>query len=80
MPLLIKGALIQGFIVSDHPDREGDFLRDVSAWLQAGKLRYREDLVEGLENAPKAFLGLFKGENLGKLIVQVGDDPTRFGA
>ena len=79
MPLLVNRALIQGFIVSDHPDREADFLRDVSGWLKEGKLKYREHVVEGLENAPRAFLGLFRGENFGKLIVQVGDDPTRAG-
>jgi NADPH-dependent curcumin reductase CurA len=77
MPLLVNRALIQGFIVSDHPDREADFLRDVSDWLKQGRLKYREDIVAGLENAPRAFLGLFRGENFGKLIVRVGDDPTR---
>ena len=77
MPLLIKRGLIQGFIVSDHPGREADFLRDVSGWLKEGKIRYKEDVVEGLENAPQAFLGLFRGENFGKLLVRVGDDPTR---
>jgi NADPH-dependent curcumin reductase CurA len=77
MPLLVKRALIQGFIVSDHPDREADFLRDVSGWLKQGRLTYREDIVVELENAPRAFLGLFRGENSGKLIVRVGADPTR---
>jgi NADPH-dependent curcumin reductase CurA len=72
-PLLIKRASIQGFIVSDHPDREVAFLRDVSAWLKEGLIKYREHVVEGLENAPRALLGLFRGENLGKLIVRVGD-------
>ena len=74
---MIKRALIQGFIVSDHPGREADFLRDVSGWLKEGKIRYKEDVVEGRENAPRAFLGLFWGENFGKLLVRVGDDPTR---
>jgi NADPH-dependent curcumin reductase CurA len=77
VPLLIKRALIQGFIVSDHPDREADFLRGVSAWVKEGKIRYREHIVDGLENAPRAFLGLFRGENVGKLLVQVSPDPTR---
>ena len=77
MPLLVKRALIQGFIVSDHPEREADFLRDVSGWLKDGKIKYREDIVDGLENAPRAFLGLFRGENTGKLLVRVSDDPTR---
>jgi NADPH-dependent curcumin reductase len=79
MPLLVNRALVQGFIVSDHPDREADFLRDVSGWLKEGKIKYREAIVEGLENSPRAFLGLFQGENFGKLIVRVGPDPTRSG-
>jgi len=77
MPLVVNRARIEGFIVSDHPDREADFLRDASGWLKEGKLKYREAVVEGLENAPREFLGLFRGENLGKLIVLVGDGPTR---
>jgi NADPH-dependent curcumin reductase CurA len=76
MPVLVKRALIQGMIVGDHADREADFLRDVSGWLKEGKITYREDIVEGIDKAPRAFLGLFKGENRGKLIVKVGDDPT----
>jgi len=44
---------------------------------QGGEVRYKEDVVEGLGNAPRAFLGLFRGENFGKLLVRVGDDPTR---
>jgi NADPH-dependent curcumin reductase CurA len=77
MPLLVKRALIHGFIVFDHPEREADFLRDVSGWLNEGKIKFREDIVEGLENAPHAFLGLFRGENTGKLLVRVSHDPTR---
>ena len=77
MPLLVKRALIQGFIVSDHPEREADFLREVSVWIKEGKIKFREEVVDGLENAPRAFLGLFRGENTGKLLVRVSDDPTR---
>jgi NADPH-dependent curcumin reductase CurA len=77
IPLLVKRALIQGFIVVDHPEREADFLRDVAAWIREGKITYQEDVVEGLENAPRAFLGLFRGANLGKLLVRVSPDPTR---
>jgi NADPH-dependent curcumin reductase CurA len=77
IPLLVKRALIQGFLVTDHGHRTGDFVREVSGWLREGKLKYREHFVAGLENAPQAFLGLFRGENFGKLIVQVDDDPTR---
>ena len=46
-------------------------------WLQEGKLKYREDIVEGLENAPRAFIGLLRGENFGKRLIRVSSDPTR---
>ncbi|MEH2350954.1 MAG: NADP-dependent oxidoreductase [Nostoc sp.] len=77
MPLLVKRALIKGFLVGDYQQRHAEFIHDVSQWLQAGKLKYKEDVVKGLENAPNAFIGLLQGENFGKLIVQVGDDPTK---
>jgi len=69
--LLVNRALIQGMIIFDHTDRLPDFLRDMSQWLREGKVRYREDVIEGLENAPRAFVGLFKGENIGKRIVKL---------
>jgi len=52
MPLLVKCALIKGFLVSDYQQRQTEFVNDVSQWLQEGKLKYKEDVVEGLENAP----------------------------
>ncbi|ACC80159.1 NADP-dependent oxidoreductase [Nostoc punctiforme] len=76
MPLLVKRALIKGFLVTDYQHRFNDFLRDVSGWLQSGQLKYKEDVVMGLENAPHAFIGLLRGDNFGKLIVKVNDDPT----
>jgi hypothetical protein len=76
-PLLINRAMIKGFIVSDHMDRLGDFLRDCTRWVQEGRLKYREDLVEGLESAPAALIGLLEGQNFGKLLVRVAEDPTR---
>ena len=76
-PLLVKRAMIKGFIVLDHNDRMAAFLRDCSAWLREGKLRYREDIVDGLDAAPAALLKLFDGENFGKLIVRVAKDPTK---
>ncbi|WP_375505635.1 NADP-dependent oxidoreductase [uncultured Nostoc sp.] len=75
-PLLIKRALIKGFLVGDYQHRFNDFLRDVSGWLQSGQLKYKEDVVVGLENAPGAFIGLLRGDNFGKLVVKVNDDPT----
>jgi hypothetical protein len=76
-PLLVNRATIKGFIISDHLDRMPDFLRDCSQWLREGRLKHREDVVDGLENAPAAFIGLLRGQNFGKLIVRVGSDPTR---
>jgi NADPH-dependent curcumin reductase CurA len=79
-PMLLRRALvrrltIRGFIVSDFAP--GDFLTDMGQWLRDGRLRYREDVREGLENAPAAFIGLLGGENFGKLLVRVAPDPTR---
>lgn len=71
-PLLVARATLRGMLVFDHVDRLPDFLRDMTQWLREGKVKVREDIVEGLENAPRAFLGLFKGENIGKRIVKVG--------
>ena len=75
-PLLANRALVRGFIVSDHGDRFADFYRDCVQWLREGRVRYREDVVVGLENAPEAFIGLLRGRNFGKLVVRVGADPT----
>jgi NADPH-dependent curcumin reductase CurA len=75
-PLLVSRALIKGFIVSDHAERTAEFLREATAWWREGKLKYREDIVEGLEHAPTAFLKLFDGTNFGKLMVRVSNDPT----
>jgi hypothetical protein len=71
LDVLRKRLAVQGFIVSDRSHRQADFLRDVGAWLQAGKLKYREDVVVGLEKAPEAFIGLLQGKNFGKLVVKV---------
>ncbi len=76
-PLLVNRATVRGMVVIDHQDRYGDFIRDVSAWLREGAIRCREDVVQGLENAPGAFIGLFRGENVGKRVVQVAPDPRR---
>ena len=75
--LNIKRALIEGFLINDYLERQGEFLHYVSQWLQAGKLKYKEDVVKKLENAPHAFIGLLQGKNFGKLIVQVDEDPTK---
>jgi NADPH-dependent curcumin reductase len=76
-PVLVNRALIQGFIISDHVERMPEFRRDCGEWVRTGRLKYREDIVDGLERAPDAFIGLLRGQNLGKLIVRVSSDPTR---
>ncbi len=74
---LVRRLMIRGFIVFDHAHLEPDFIRDAGGWIRSGALKYREDVVEGLDNAVGAFLGLLRGENFGKLLVRVSDDPTR---
>ena len=76
-PLLVKRAMIKGFIVTDHYDRAAACMKDLGGWLKDGSLKYREDVVEGLDAAPSAFLKLFDGTNFGKLLVRVSPDPTR---
>lgn len=70
--LVTKRLRMQGFIVSDHDDRFPAFLSDMGAWVRDGKVRYRETIVEGIGNAPAAFIGLLRGENVGKMLVRVG--------
>ncbi len=76
--VLTQSLTIRGFIqnefVADHYE---DFQRDMGAWVADGTVKYREDVVDGLENAVDAFRGLLTGRNVGKLLVQVGEDPSR---
>ncbi|MGC9403184.1 NADP-dependent oxidoreductase [Vibrio genomosp. F10 str. 9ZC157] len=70
--LLVKRIKMQGFIIfDDYAHRYNEFAQQMSAWLAEGKMQYREHLVEGLENAPDAFIGLLEGKNFGKLVIQV---------
>ena len=57
-----------------YAERYPEFAKDMQAWLAARQIHYREDLVEGLENAPQAFIGLLQGHNFGKLVIRVGAD------
>jgi hypothetical protein len=75
--ILTKRLKVQGFIIFYHTHREAAFFTDMTAWLNDSKVRYREDIVEGIEQAVGAFQGLLEGRNFGKLLVQVSDDPTR---
>jgi NADPH-dependent curcumin reductase CurA len=76
-PVLVNRVTIRGFIVSDHIERLPAFLTDCGRWVREGRLKYREDIVDGLDRAPAAFIGLLQGKNLGKMLVKVSEDPTR---
>ena len=69
--VLRKRVRIQGFIILDHAHRMRAFREDMGAWLREGRVKYREQLIEGLENAPRGLMGLLRGENFGKLVVRV---------
>jgi NADPH-dependent curcumin reductase CurA len=66
-----KQLRLEGFIVSSHMDMQEPFIRDMSSWIAQGKVKWRETIEDGIENAPVAFLKLFKGENLGKMLVKL---------
>ena len=75
-PLILRSALvkrltIRGFLVFDYVDQEAEALEQLTQWVSDGRLKYREDFVSGLEAAPEAFIGLLKGKNFGKLLVEV---------
>lgn len=71
-----KRLRLEGFIVSDHFDAMGDFYRDVGPLVAQGKIRWKETVYEGIDNAAAAFIGLFRGENFGKALVKIGSDPA----
>jgi len=68
---IAKSLTLKGFIVSNHADMQAAFARDLADWVAAGKMQARETVKHGIESAPDAFLGLFKGENLGKMLVKL---------
>src|SRR6478736_4925349 len=72
--MVTKRLRLQGFIVFDHDARFPEFLAEVGPWVRSGELDYRETIVDGLENIPDAFAGLFRGDNVGKMLVRVGPD------
>lgn len=69
--LIGKRLSLRGFLVYDHFSRMGDFVGDVGAWIEEGRIVAEETVVEGLDNAPEAFVGMLRGENLGKMVVKI---------
>jgi NADPH-dependent curcumin reductase CurA len=74
LSLLINSARMEGFIVFNYRERYSEGIQALAAWMAQGKLKAREDIVEGLENFPEALLKLFRGENLGKLVIKVAEE------
>ena len=68
---VVKRLTLKGFIVTDHYDRREEALADLKGWVASGKLKVREDVIDGLENLPQALIGLLAGGNVGKRMVRV---------
>jgi NADPH-dependent curcumin reductase CurA len=69
--LLVKRARMQGFLIFDHVQRHPEALRELENWVRNGQIRYREDILDGLEQAPGSIAGLYRGENLGKCLIRI---------
>lgn len=67
-----KRLRMQGFLVGDFAEGHAEGLVEMAGWHKEGRLKYREDIVEGLQNAPEAFIGMLQGDNIGKRLVKVG--------
>ncbi|HAA93111.1 MAG: NADP-dependent oxidoreductase [Rhodospirillaceae bacterium] len=81
LPLLMRAILtnrtrVQGFIVTDYGSDFKDFITDMTGWVESGQVKFKEHRIKSLENAPGGLLGLLKGDNFGKTLVEVSDDPT----
>jgi NADPH-dependent curcumin reductase CurA len=74
--ILAKRLAFRGFIVSDFFAQHQQFLAEMSGWLRDGRIKYKEDVTDGLENAPMELVGLLRGKNFGKKIIQVSEDPS----
>lgn len=72
--IIQRKLLLQGFIISDHLDIYPEFIGDLAGWIKDGKVQWQETVVEGIDNAPDAFLRLFSGEKTGKMLVKLGED------
>ena len=69
--LLVKRARMQGFLIFDHVQRSPEAVRELESWVRNGQIRYREDILDGIEQAPGSIAGLYRGENLGKCLIRI---------
>ncbi len=74
--LIVKQARAEGFLIFQFAPRYAEGLKEMAAWLKQGKLKYREQFVDGIENAPRAFIGMLQGENTGKQLVRVAPESS----
>lgn len=74
--LLVHRARMQGFVIFDHTDHYASARHDLAQWLREGRLRYLEDVLEGIEHAPDAIAGLYRGDNLGKRLIRIAQPPA----
>ena len=70
----MKRARMEGFLVFDHAHRTEEFRQTMAAWLREGRITFREDVAEGIEEAPRAFIGMLSGANRGKQLVRTGQE------
>jgi NADPH-dependent curcumin reductase CurA len=69
--LLVKRARMQGFVIFDHPDHHAPARSDLAAWVRSGQLQYVEEVLDGIDHAPDAIAGLYRGDNLGKRLIRL---------
>lgn len=74
--IIANRLLLQGFIVSDHYDQLPQFHKDMRKWITDGQIKWEETILDGIENTPRAFIGLFSGENLGKMLIRLEPTPA----
>jgi NADPH-dependent curcumin reductase CurA len=72
--LLVKRARMQGFLIFDHAQRFPEALRELENWVRSGQIRYREDILDGIEQAPGSIAGLYRGENRGKRLIRIASE------
>jgi len=74
--LLVKRARMQGFLIFDYVERYSEALRELESWVRAGEITYREDILEGIEQAPGSIAGLYRGENVGKRLIRISAEAA----